>query len=106
MAGKRGTPKGTVFIIHVGGEYLVRPATLIVKPSTRVTFRNYTNADAMLIFPDDLVEGGTTLLVRRGRAASATVIAKEKGAHACTAVIPSAGQIARGNSAPIIIIDP
>lgn len=104
MNEKGSAPKAKVFILDIHDEYLVRPATLIVPKGTEVTFKNLTDQRATLVFPKGLFNKDL-LVVDAGKKETVTATGGS-GAYAYTPVIPSFARIARGNSAPIVIIDP
>ncbi len=102
-----------VFICKLEGDYKARPSTLIVRlpPATKkegrppheIWFKNLTDDEVSIVFPGaflapdlNLAPGG------RGRAQ----VNAAAGAYIYLVAIPRAGAVARGDSAPIIIIDP
>lgn len=94
------------FIIRTAEGFLVSPSPLIVPPDVdEVTFHNLSGGPVKVIFPDGKVFRPDALKIPQGREASTEVHSKIPRVFSYEVEISTLGLRARGNSAPIIIID-
>jgi hypothetical protein len=94
------------FIIRTAEGFLVSPSPLIVPPEVdEVTFSNLSGGPVKVVFPDRKVFRPDKLKIPNGKEDSTEVNTEIALVLAYEVEIPKHGLRARGNSAPIIIID-
>jgi hypothetical protein len=95
-----------VFIVNVGGEYRVRPAVAAVEKTLKI--RNVTTETAVLIFPAGTIAEGDLQTMQPGDKKKFTIGANAKDSIGYTVAVAKNGVLipAKGESEPVIIIDP
>jgi hypothetical protein len=109
-----------VYIIEVEGEYRVRPAVAMIKKSTnKLKVRNMTDSTAALVFPSGFLDASNQIIALAGQEII-TVDGKDKLSvdliqnidvdkhYQYSVLVNKDGQLvpAKGESAPLIIVDP
>ena len=94
------------FIVRTAEGFLVSPSPLIVPPDVdEVSFRNLSGGPVKVIFPDSKVFRPYALKIPHGKEVSTEVNSKVPQVFSYVVEISTLGLHAKGNSAPIIIID-
>ena len=95
-----------VFIFCAGSEYRVRPAAAVLDKSLKI--RNITPDTAILMFPAGFIVEGDTQTMSGGDKKTFNFTAAAKDSFTYSVTIVKNGQLiqAKGDSEPVIIIDP
>ena len=95
-----------VFIVNIGGEYRVRPAVAAVDKTLKI--RNVTTETAILMFQPGTIDDGDLQPMKPGEKKTFTISAAAKDSIPYTVAVVKNGALipAKGESEPVLIIDP
>jgi hypothetical protein len=120
MANDNGKKSGKfdIYILQVGSEYRVRPAVALIDAGRHsgqnltLDVCNLTDWPVFLMLPDGVLDNANVVHVKEHKNASPQLKGQIAGApskafHYSVAVVTTAGTVlAKGESDPVIIIDP
>jgi hypothetical protein len=105
--GTTGNAKADAYVLRHGNEYLVRPAFVILDgKSNKFTIRNLTWSSNVLVTLDPALAPTGNEKTLGLRACETFDIVAKAGDTSFTYQVTVNGQPARGESDPVIIIDP